>query len=343
MALRSLRERVVGSALGGIFACSLACGGDPRAGADAWADTDTGTDDGATAAADTTSGEATASAADDDSDPSPPSGSTSGDPDPTTTDGPDDDSGGSTGGVPTDCPRVRVQVAPGASLNVRPSPSTAEEPVGSLVNGEIVDVLDQVMGELVEGSDVWFQIASADLEGFVSASHTSCTLDECVLLEVPDAEYLTYGLHPDASDALQYLGVSEGSITQTIGDAAASAGTHASDGTAEGHDYTCAIDLSVSGLSEDEIHQYIDDLAAVGYAGWYRQPGADGVPSSWAPHIHAVWAGAPMKASLRDQVRSWIDGRNGLVSDTPYAFHQWPQCLRDAIWERYLQHNPADG
>jgi hypothetical protein len=196
---------------------------------------------------------------------------------------------------------------------------------------------------MVEDTTVWLHVSTTDLDGYISKAHTSCMLDECAFFDVPEAEYLTYGVHPDASDALVFLGITEDGITQTIGDAAASAGTHAQDGTAEGHPYSAAIDLRVLGLGEAEIRQYIADLAAVGYAGWYRQPGADGVPSDWSPHIHAVWVGAAMKLSLRDQVRSWVDGRNGLVSDTPYQFHQWPECLRDAIWERYLENNPADG
>lgn len=332
-----VRRSLALASLGSILAC-----GDPSSGAEAGLSTGD-----ATSAADTdTEGETTSSSddglGDDSGSTAPPAGSSSGDADATTGD-PGDETGGSTGGAAIECPQVRVLVAPGASLNVRPSPSTAGEPVGSLANGEIVDVLAEVSGEPVEGSDVWYEVASADLEGFLSAQFTSCTLDECVLHQVPDAEYLSNGLHPDASDALQYLRVPAGGITQTIGDAPASAGTHAADGTAEGHDYTCATDLSVSGLDEDAIHQYIADLAAVGYAGWYRQPGADGVPSTWSPHIHAVWVGAPMKASLRDQVRSWVEGGNGLATEAPYEFHQWPQCLRDAIWERYLQHNPDDG
>jgi hypothetical protein len=226
---------------------------------------------------------------------------------------------------------------------VRPSASTVEDPVGTLGNGDRVDVLEEVEGEPVENTTAWLHVTTTDLDGWVSRAHTSCMLDECSFFDVPEAEYLTYGLHPDASDALVFLGITEDRITQTIGDAPDSAGTHAEDGSAEGHPYSAATDLRVLGLSEADIDQYIADLAAVGYAGWYRQPGQDGVPSDWSPHIHAVWVGAPMKLSLRNQVRSWIDGRNGLASDTPYEFHQWPECLRDAVWERYLENNPADG
>src|SRR5688572_20422657 len=45
-----------------------------------------------------------------------------------------------TGGPPADCPRVRT-LTPNDVLNVRPTPSTAMEPVGTLANGTIVDVV----------------------------------------------------------------------------------------------------------------------------------------------------------------------------------------------------------
>ncbi|HEX6837238.1 MAG TPA: hypothetical protein VF334_11730, partial [Polyangia bacterium] len=50
----------------------------------------------------------------------------------------------------------------------------------------------------------------------------------------PDAALLKWGLHPRASDALRSIGVSAARIMQTIGNAAASAGTHAQDGVVNG-------------------------------------------------------------------------------------------------------------
>jgi hypothetical protein len=166
-------------------------------------------------------------------------------------------------------------------------------------------------------------------------------IDGCALVTPPSAPYLLYGLHPDASNALRHLGFTASRISQTIGNAAASAGTHAQDGTAGGHPYSAATDLRVVGLTTNQIAKLLDDLASVGYAGWYRRPGYDGWPASEAPHIHAVWVGAPMKLILRNQLRDWIVGKNGLASHTTYTFHTWPQCRRDAIWKRFLLHNPA--
>lgn len=50
-----------------------------------------------------------------------------------------------------------------------------------------------------------------------------------------------------------------------------------------------------------------------------------------------------MKLSLRNQVRDFMDGKNGLASHTKYKFDTWSQCWRDALWESYLKNNPAKG
>jgi hypothetical protein len=165
----------------------------------------------------------------------------------------------------------------------------------------------------------------------------------CVLASPPHAAQIKWGLHPDASDALKSIGVTAAGISQTIGSAAASAGTHAQDGTASGYAYSAATDLRVVGMSEAAIGKFLDSLAKVGFIAWYRKPGSDGWPSSEAPHIHAIWVGAKMKLSLRNQVRDFMAGKNGLASHTTYKFHTWSQCWRDALWKRYLKNNPAVG
>lgn len=150
---------------------------------------------------------------------------------------------------------------------------------------------------------------------------------------------LHWGLHPDASDHLRCAGVPDARITQTIGSAAASAGTHAADGTANGLAYSAATDISTRGLSTADIHELLNRLANQGFAAWYRWPGHDGWPSSEAPHIHAIYVGCRMKASLRSQVASWLVGRNGLVSNTAYAFHTWTAAQRTVIRAVYQRFN----
>ena len=148
------------------------------------------------------------------------------------------------------------------------------------------------------------------------------------------AALLKWGLHPRASDALRAAGVSSSRIMQTIGNAAASAGTHAQDGTFNGHPYSAATDISVAGLSATQIRNLLEKLAKVGFAAWYRENGHDG----WIGinHIHAVYANCLMKLSLRSQVRSWLAGRNGLVSNTTYQFHHFSAAARAAVHGKFV-------
>jgi hypothetical protein len=164
----------------------------------------------------------------------------------------------------------------------------------------------------------------------------------CSLLTPPHGAQLESGLHPYASDGLRLLGITSAGISQTIGNAAASAGTHAQDGTFMGLAYSAATDIRLMGRSEAQIAALLDKLASVGIAGWYRKPGSDGWPSYDAAHIHAIYVGAPMKLMLRNQVRDWMAGKNGLASHTTYKFHTWTKCQKDPIWAEFLKHNPAN-
>ncbi len=94
------------------------------------------------------------------------------------------------GGLPEDCPRVKVTVAPGDTLNVRPTPSTAGEPVGALDPGAIVDAVALVQGEAIDGNDLWFEISSDEVAGFVSAKFVECTTETPPDLDPPDEYWL---------------------------------------------------------------------------------------------------------------------------------------------------------
>lgn len=95
-----------------------------------------------------------------------------------------------TTGEPNDCPRVRVAVAAGETLNVRPMPSTAQAPIGSLPNAAIVDVIEQVEGEEIDGTTLWFHIATDTLDGYVFGGLVECTFDEPPDLSPPDGFWL---------------------------------------------------------------------------------------------------------------------------------------------------------
>lgn len=93
------------------------------------------------------------------------------------TDG-DDSTGGNSTGVENDCPWAQVDVGAGTTLNVRPDPSTAGAPVGSLSHGTIVDVIGEAFGEDVDGNDLWYEIETATLTGWISATFAVCTTEE---------------------------------------------------------------------------------------------------------------------------------------------------------------------
>ncbi|MEO6775568.1 MAG: SH3 domain-containing protein [Kofleriaceae bacterium] len=172
--------------------------------------------------------------------------------------------------------------------------------------------------------EVMDTVGIIDLDGGASTDAAKPTLY---------AALLRWGLHPRASDALRAAGVSSSRIVQTIGNAAASAGTHARDGYVNGQPYSAATDISVYGLSQTQIANLLERLGKVGFAAWYRHTGYDG----WygVNHIHAVYANCLMKSSLRSQVRSWLVGRNGLVSNTIYRFHTFSAAARATVKAKY--------
>jgi len=150
---------------------------------------------------------------------------------------------------------------------------------------------------------------------------------------------LKEGLHPKASDALRKINVPAHRIIQTIGNAAASSGFHLPDGTVNGKPYTTAVDLSTRGLSNKEVKRLLENLGTVGFAAWFRNPGQDGWPSSEAEHIHAVYAGVPMKDVLDNQVRDYLHQKNGLASHTTYRFYQWSHTAKAKVARLFKKSN----
>lgn len=157
-------------------------------------------------------------------------------------------------------------------------------------------------------------------------------------LDVQRSSQLRWGLAPRASDALRSVGITADRIMQTIGNAAASAGSHAQDGTSEGFAYTAAVDLSASGWSDAHIRDVLQNLGWAGYAAFYRNPCHDGWPCGEVRHIHAVYAGVSMKSMLDAQISDYRNQRNGLASHTTYSFYTWSPGAKDTVarfWDAY--------
>lgn len=99
---------------------------------------------------------------------------------------------GGMGGAPSPepCPRVQVHVAAGAKLNVRSEPSTKSTVAAQLDDGAIVDVLAEVKGESINGTDVWFHIETGTLKGYVFGEYATCTEEKPPVVTAPDGFYL---------------------------------------------------------------------------------------------------------------------------------------------------------
>ncbi len=91
---------------------------------------------------------------------------------------PESSEGEGSTGVESDCPRVRVTVGVGLTLNVRPDPSTVNPPIGSLADGALVDVIGQALGESIDGEDLWYEIDNGVVQGFVLSSFVTCTTED---------------------------------------------------------------------------------------------------------------------------------------------------------------------
>lgn len=88
------------------------------------------------------------------------------------------------------CPNVRVHVAAGATLNIRPTPSTAMPPVGTLPDGAVVPTLSKVHGQAIGGNDIWYEIQGSGFKGFVFSQYAECTFDKPPVVNPPSGFYL---------------------------------------------------------------------------------------------------------------------------------------------------------
>ena len=145
------------------------------------------------------------------------------------------------------------------------------------------------------------------------------------------------GLHPKALSALRGIAVAH-RVTQGINHSVSSGNVHDTDGMIDGKPYTGAADISVRCLTAGQIKALLDRLGNAGFAAWYRKPGED----DWTgpPHIHAVWAGCSLKPVLQQQVKSWLEGRNGLGSDRPYQFWQPSSAIKEKVQTLFRASNP---
>ncbi len=126
-------------------------------------------------------------------------------------------------------------------------------------------------------------------------------------------------MYPAARDAMQRAGVTNAALIQTFGDAEASVGTHCPE---PGAGYSAATDFDEGSTPCARTRS----LRMQGFAAWYR------VPPAFGTHIHAVYAGTPsLKSSLKNQLASFAQGRNGLASNAVETVCPITQAEKDAV------------
>ena len=59
------------------------------------------------------------------------------------------------------------------SLNIRPEPNRNSTPIGSIQDGEEVLLLENVLGEEIDGDTTWYRIDYNNLDGYVSAQYVT--------------------------------------------------------------------------------------------------------------------------------------------------------------------------
>lgn len=130
-------------------------------------------------------------------------------------------------------------------------------------------------------------------------------------------------------------------VVQTIGNAPASAGYHAQDGTVTSNGtkipYCAAADFSVRGLTAAQIKKWLQELARQGWCGWYRFEGS----FKNNRHVHAVFVGVHMKPQLVAQVIDFLNDRNGLVGHAHETFYTAPTELDRPLAHAFVRANPS--
>lgn len=138
-----------------------------------------------------------------------------------------------------------------------------------------------------------------------------------------------YGMREDAFrayvDACYEVKINPNRVMQTIGSAAASAGTHGVDGSfqlklTDGNlvwrEYAACTDIRSKDLTKAQCVNLIRALAKRGFAAYWRYTG------SFAnnQHFHIIWSACKMKTSVQSQVKDFIDGKSGLIGHGPDVY-----------------------
>jgi hypothetical protein len=251
--------------------------------------------------------------------------------------------GGGAAGAPevpaNECPRVEVQVPAGEVLNVRPDPSTASAPVGTLANGSLADVLSIVAGQDIEGNTTWYQIQQGSVSGYVSGKFAVCTTKEppkapdgylmplqcgkaAKITQGPNGGVSHTGIHQYAYDfgvALNtpIVAMADGTVTHTYGE------TGPGDPCYSGGGSSCSVYgnyvVLAHGDGNSTLYKHLNTLAVnVGQVVKRGEViGASGSTGySTGPHLHAMLMGSCGAAACQSIALGFADVGSPSVGQT---------------------------
>lgn len=159
-------------------------------------------------------------------------------------------------------------------------------------------------------------------------------------------------MHPNALQAFKNTCKNAGLtpvIVQTWGNAPESNKTHETDGHygPKKIKYCAATDISVNQLAwhwklekfvkmtDARIKWFLWHLSQNGFVAWFRRKSQ----GFTAQHIHAIYVGVKMKASLAKQCLGFFDGRTGLKSNALETYWTAPEREDAALQKLFHQHN----
>lgn len=87
---------------------------------------------------------------------------------------------------PDPCPRVEVIESSGAEI--RDQAKLSGNIVVELGEGSVLEKLDEVEGDTVAGTQIWYHVASPGGDGFVAGGHVRCTDSPLKLVDPPEPE-----------------------------------------------------------------------------------------------------------------------------------------------------------
>jgi len=150
-----------------------------------------------------------------------------------------------------------------------------------------------------------------------------------------------YGMAPSTFEKYQKAcgaaNINPNRVSQTIGDAPASNGFHAQDGTVlyngKQVPYCASVDLGDNGLTHKQIKGWLVALAARDIYGWFRD---------WEnnTHLHVVDSALEMKEGLFLQGVDYLNDRNGLKGHAKETFYTAPPEYDRSIARELKRSNP---